>query len=303
MRRDIDLSLVDGDVITYLAGYGAERVRYELYLNDLEVERGHPALVSNSMKEIQAAAADMEEYVISRKQDVDPMEYSLHKAKLILEKVAAHTGAKDMEVYLSNGDNFRDSIATYKKYKGNRDLSKKPVWYDALRDYMVKHWSANLVSGQEADDAIGIRQVHCQHEGKLSVVCSIDKDLLQIPGMHYDLNKETTVVQSIADSDRVFYTQCVTGDATDNITGCPSAGPKAAEKFLDWSAPWDSIVRLYDQYLSKKLPEGMERVGDSLSYQHWDGTSTVVKTIEEFALEQARLVYIRRYNNNEMWSP
>lgn len=304
-HRPIDRALIDGDVLTYLSGFGAERVLYKLYLSDEDAAQDKPALISSSRKEIDAEAAKYDECIVERSMEQDPIEYALHKCKLILEKIAGHTGATDLDVYLSGDGNFRKDIATYRKYKGNRDKSKRPQWYHAIREYMTKYWGATTITGEEADDVLGIEQVKALGNDECTIICSTDKDLLQIPGLHYNLTKEEVIEQHPSDAEYIFYSQIITGDSTDNITGCPGLGKKAVEKWLGSEPAWDKVIAAYNYQLNKKLPKDMQRIelgGRCLMYQHHTDESDVIKTVEDFALEMAQLVYIRK-QPEEIWTP
>jgi hypothetical protein len=89
-------------------------------------------------------------------------------------------------VFLSGVGNFRHSIATRASYKGNRAGSVPPKHLSAIRSHLVTKWNAVLSAGEEADDLIGIAMTAEPD----SVSCSIDKDLLQLPGRHYDFFKK-----------------------------------------------------------------------------------------------------------------
>lgn len=298
-QRSSRIALVDADVVCYTAGFGAERVLYKLYTSEDDAAQDKPALIASRRAEIEKAAEGCEYKEIHRTLEQDPMEYALHKAKLILEKIIGHTNATDVQLLLTGKGNFREEVATYRKYKGNRDFAKKPTWHKAIVEYLTKHWGAETIEGQEADDELAIRQLGT--EGS-TVICSTDKDLLQIPGLHYNLTKETLIEIQPEDGLNIFYGQCITGDSTDNIAGCPGLGKKAAEKLIEAGASWPKIVQAYKERMTKKLPDDMRRSGEVLHYKHWQGDRTVEKTIEEFALENAQLVYIRQ-KPGEIWTP
>ena len=87
--------------------------------------------------------------------------------------------------YLTIGkDNFRNTRATTLPYKGARKKDK-PFFYDKVRDYLVKHWNSQLVSGVEADDALTIAKKYHESKGIKCMISSIDKDLDQEEGLHY----------------------------------------------------------------------------------------------------------------------
>ena len=95
---------------------------------------------------------------------------------------------------------------------------------------MVEHWGAVVSEGEEADDLIGIRATQI---GPYAVVASIDKDMLQIPCIHYNLWKKTWTKVSEWDGLLFFYEQILTGDKADNIIGLHGVGPVKAKKVIE----------------------------------------------------------------------
>lgn len=132
--------------------------------------------------------------------------------------------------FLTGRNNFRKKIAVTKPYKGNRKDSIMPEHLDAIRDYLINDWFCIMVEDMEADDALGICQTEMSDE---TIICSIDKDLLQIAGFHYNWNKSEVSEVTPYDAERLLHKQTLMGDATDNIVGIPKVGEKKAEKFLD----------------------------------------------------------------------
>ena len=172
--------------------------------------------------------------------------------------------------YLTGGNNFRFDIATIKPYKGKRP--PKPKYLPETRDQLVERWGAEVVEGQEADDAIGIKATEL--DGDCTIV-SIDKDLLMIPGTHYNFVKKEWTEVSQEQGDYFFYKQLLTGDQVDNIQGVPGIGPKKAER------AYEECTTVKEMYT--KALEMYKGDTDSL-------------------LENARLLWLRRYEG-EMWEP
>ena len=86
-------------------------------------------------------------------------------------------------------------------------------------------WGASICDGYEADDALGM-----ESRQKNTIICSIDKDLLQLPGIHYNfVRREVKEVDDFSGAVS-FYTQLLCGDPTDNIRGCPGIGKVKAER-------------------------------------------------------------------------
>lgn len=146
----------------------------------------------------------------------------------LISRILEDVNATNWQIYLSGDDNFRYIIDP--EYKANRRDTPKPRHLQRLREYLVLEHSARLADGVEADDELGIAATRLGPDGV--VICSLDKDLLQIPGSHYNFNRRTLVNVSIADGFRNFYEQLLIGDPTDNIRGCPGIGKAKAPKIL-----------------------------------------------------------------------
>jgi hypothetical protein len=90
----------------------------------------------------------------------------------------------------------------------------------------------------EADDAMGIAQ------GDDTVICSIDKDMLTVPGMHYNWQKDTFTNQSETAADTFLHRQLITGDRTDNVFGVVPDTPYQAKKAMTILSKMDYINQL-----------------------------------------------------------
>lgn len=135
------------------------------------------------------------------------------------------TGADTYEIFLSGEENFRYEI--FPEYKANRKDVVKPRWLQACREYLAKEWNAKFAHGWEADDMMGYNQTED------TIICSIDKDLLMIPGQHYNFVKNEWYTIEPWDGLKRFYTQLLTGDASDGIPGVRGLGPKKAALLLE----------------------------------------------------------------------
>lgn len=131
-------------------------------------------------------------------------------------------------------------------YKHNRKNVEKPVLLQELRQHAIKEWPTKIKPKLEADDVIGIMAT--LYPGKY-IMASIDKDLMQIPGKHYDWRKDEQVSMGEVEADNWFYRQALTGDPTDGYSGCPGIGPKRAARILEpflGEDPWPAIVEAYE---------------------------------------------------------
>jgi len=202
---------------------------------------------------------------------------TLDKVDTLMNYVVAETvlfpSADNLEVYLTGKGNFRYEVAKTAPYKGNRKDVVKPTNLPAARQHLIDEWGAVVSQGEEADDLIGIAS--CIGDPETTVVCTIDKDMMQLQGWNYNFVKDTWTHITKESGDKFFYTQILTGDAADHIKGIHRVGPVKAGKILDGLTTeqelYEACVKAYDG--------DIERV-----------------------LENARLLWLRRYEG-ELWTP
>jgi len=163
------------------------------------------------------------------------------RASNLLNSILEATKATDKVLYLSGGENFRKAVVP--TYKANRVDQERPHYLEALREYLVTEWGAKVTDGIEADDALGIAQTVAP-EGT-TVICSLDKDLKQVPGYHYtwEMNgtgstgkawKREAALSLVKPQEGMFsfYWQMVMGDRADNVPGFDGKLRVAVPKFL-----------------------------------------------------------------------
>lgn len=158
-----------------------------------------------------------------------PVSHALQIVKNTITDILVATEADDFIVFISGTDNFRVERAVTHEYKGNRKDARRPIHYDAIREYLVDTYGAEIINGQEADDALGI---FLTEDTKNRICCSIDKDLLMVPGKHYNWVKKTFIEIDEITGMLNFFRQLLTGDDTDNIKGIHQVGPAKADKIL-----------------------------------------------------------------------
>jgi hypothetical protein len=173
--------------------------------------------------------------------------------------------------------NFRSQIAKTLPYKGNRTASK-PKYYDFIRSYLCSI-GFKIAINNEADDEISIEASQNRDE---VVICSIDKDLRQVPGWHYNfVTKKMDYVED-EEGNRNFYTQILTGDRVDNIPGVGGIGPVKAEKILR------ECTTDYQMYMAV-LSTYFDKLDD-------------VDKAREAVLERGQLLWMQR-EPNQIWTP
>lgn len=150
-----------------------------------------------------------------------------------IKRMVYETEVDRFEIYFSSPNNFRYAI--FPEYKANRINAYRPKWEKSTKDFIAKTYGATSWDGLEADDVLAIRQTEL---GDNSIIISIDKDMRQVPGWHYNWEqvRKGVIVKPAQkfyvtpiEGLRHFYKQLIIGDSADGIKGISGKGPKAAE--------------------------------------------------------------------------
>ena len=194
-----------------------------------------------------------------------------------VHQILEATEADDYICYLSDGKEGNFRYQFFPAYKANR-TQPRPVHYQFLKDYILKNYKSAVATGQEADDALGIEQSQ-NHRVLPTIICSIDKDLLQIPGKHYNFVKGEFKYVTEWEGIKHFWMQILQGDRTDNIAGIQGIGPVKAERaFAGCQTEQELFLVAREKYI------------DAYGEDNW----------EEAMLLAGRLLWIRR-EPNEAW--
>lgn len=186
------------------------------------------------------------------------------------------TGEKEFKLCFTGKDNFRKTISS--TYKGNRK-GRKPVGYSALKEWAMETYPSFCKESLEADDCMGI--LATKFPGK-TIIVTMDKDLLTVPGKMYKLNQDGSGEWYDTDAktaDYRFLLQAMTGDATDGYSGIPGVGPKKAEEILKkHGAVWKSVEDAYlNAGLTKEDALMNARMARILRQEDWDFDNEQVK--------------------------
>jgi DNA polymerase I len=150
----------------------------------------------------------------------------------VIEKIVSECKPTKLDVVLSGTGNYRDAIAKARPYKGNR-TRPRPYHWGTAREWLQARWQARVVNGIEADDEISIRaHALLDEESDDFVIATIDKDLDQIPGRHYDYRLHVHYYVHPDEARLRFWCQALAGDLVDNIPGVEGVGFATAEKML-----------------------------------------------------------------------
>ena len=166
----------------------------------------------------------------------DNVGIAIYRVNELLDTLLQKTEATSYRAFISSRDNFRKKI--YPEYKANRTAAR-PIHLEALQHYSLEELSAEIAPDTlEADDAMGIYQ---DKTGLSTVICSLDKDMLMVPGLHYQWafgtskwkKEEQFITQTELEGLRLFYEQCLKGDKADNVVGIAGLGKVKAHRLLE----------------------------------------------------------------------
>ena len=155
----------------------------------------------------------------------EPLDIAIYYADKLMRDIIETTQADSFVSCLSGKNNFRKTINPL--YKANRDGIVKPRHLKDVRQFIISSWAGIEAEGCEADDVLGMMQ------GEGTVIATIDKDLLQVPGRHYNFVKGEFIEVDELTGLKSFYKQALIGDRSDNIFGVDGIGKVKAGKLID----------------------------------------------------------------------
>lgn len=199
---------------------------------------------------------DLVVYRCAASSENEDLSIATHRVEELLDTILTKVQTTEYRAFLTGATNFRKEV--YPEYKANR-TQPKPNWLQECREFSIKKLGAEVApSNLEADDALGI------HQTADTIICSLDKDLLQIEGKHFQweiqggpeakrwMKPDTFITQTAIEGTRLFYEQCLKGDTSDNVKGVKGLGEAKARKLL---AGIDNERAMLDVCLSQYASE------------------------------------------------
>lgn len=147
-----------------------------------------------------------------------------------------------LRVFFTPSDKSVFRYKLFPQYKANRPPGK-PKHLNLLRSIGTEYFKAEIGVQCEADDLLGI------HQSRDTVIGSIDKDLLMIPGRHLNLSSGELSTITPQEGRFNFWCQMLIGDSVDNIKGVAGIGKKKAPRHLDGLSEdemFETVRMLYD---------------------------------------------------------
>lgn len=169
---------------------------------------------------------------------LEPVRFAIARMGEVLSHIQAvqeEYGCEEMKMYITGSRNYRKVLdPTYKAHR----TQPPPTYLGACQEVLVIDYGAEVCDGYEADDALGIAATEYD-----SITATIDKDLMQIPGLYYDFIKHVIHTVDNDSADKLFWTLMLTGDRADNIIGVRGIGPVKAERYLNNAPNRMELVR------------------------------------------------------------
>lgn len=213
--------LIDADSIIYKAGCANETRSY------LIMDGDHVVAEVPYKKDAEEYVGEDLQYEIVFHKEAGPLSHTFSNLDNILVRIVEHRRCTSYEVFISGKDNFRYDIDP--NYKGQRQESTRPLQEKEIREYLIDHWDAKVINGMEVDDHVSIEALK---NPETNVIVTIDKDLNNTPGWHYNYDTQKATFISDEEADLNFYRQLLSGDPTDHITGVKGIGKIKAEEIL-----------------------------------------------------------------------
>jgi hypothetical protein len=215
----------------------------------------------------------------------------------ILHFIKERTKCVDYTIFLTSDDeeNFRYKIATILPYKGNRETDHRPYYWTHTREMIMKMYRGKMETNCEADDGMSKAAYALLDNGNLNYcIVSQDKDLVMVPGDHFNVPKNHLFTVTPEEGIKFFYKQLLAGDATDNIYGIYRIGMTTANKMIenlkttDETILWDFCLKAYECALGdpKKRPK----------------MPNPDMPLVDRVTEIARLLWMQSYDG-ELWEP
>lgn len=287
------IALIDGDILVYRAGYAAQQTFYKFVFHSGVEETYTDIPLQEVIRNLKSRQLTSKDGKLKKYVKAEPAAFACSSLKGMINDILSHTKAVDYVIFLTGGSdtNYRFQRATIQPYKGNR-TQPKPQHYETLRTYLKDVWLAEVAQSGEADDEIGILASKRDNE---YVICSIDKDLDMLPGLHYNLvtkelyNCEDPGTLTLSSDRRKvigrgliwFYAQMLLGDSADNIPGIARYGAVRTCKLLENCKTEEQMIAKvippFKKVYKDKWREAMLEVADLLWIQREAG---VLKSID-----------------------
>ena len=168
------------------------------------------------------------------------MEFAQKALRRRIESFYELPWVKSIKLCLGGDSNFRKDI--FPEYKSQRP--PKPLRFKEVKRLFIEEFQdiMKISDNCEADDDVSVMgwwgwNVEKYHKSVDSgwenpvVMCHIDKDGDQVPGLHYDFDKNNLYEINEFTAHYNLAVQCIIGDKTDGILSVPKANVCVQERY------------------------------------------------------------------------
>ena len=210
--------VIDGSIVAYAAGFANEKWGYKATMSDgsiIEVAK------KADLSEVIDDVVSTEKYRI----EDNGCDIVTTTVDNMINRIEKNTN-RECVIALDGDKNYRKEANLSFPYKGNRDPNHRPRYIKETLEHMMFCYAFESEEYLEGDDIIGSFP-------EPKIMASIDKDLLQVPGVHYNWKANEFRAVSASQGLKNLAYQLLVGDKVDNIPGIPRIGKIKATKILD----------------------------------------------------------------------
>lgn len=176
------------------------------------------------------------------------LEETLKLCDLFMYNILTAVGANKYIGTLTLTKNFRYQVNP--EYKANRKNRERPPFFDEVTTHLKTKYKFIYRENFEADDVV----VSLKNFYKDNYDCTIvttDKDLLMLPGTHYNSKKVEFVTTNNDQAYDYFWYSMIVGDPADNIKGIPGMGDVKASAFMNKISRQDLPKEILALYIAR----------------------------------------------------
>lgn len=247
--------IIDGDIVLYKGACTAQTSWYKILYDDGTSEEVKTKTEARKVAHLSGKTGQVKMITAYKSPAL-----ACYYTKIVMDAILNYYPGMEYVVVLTDpaGYNYRYDAGQTVAYKSGRPA--KPKHLAACRDYVIKKYNTVLASDCEADDLCAILQTEAKADN--CILAHIDKDLDQLPGIHYNINTQEEYIVTPLDGLKNLYAQVILGDNVDSIPGLKhwcrtrSCGPVRVAGLL---APCENEQQLYDVIKKHVLSYALEK--------------------------------------------
>lgn len=175
----------------------------------------------------------------------------IKNAELVLNNIFKACLAENYIGFIKGKNTGKYRYAIKSDYKHNRS-SERPKWWDFTANHLISNYNIHLVDNYEVDDIVNIYRL----KTKNSFIVACDKDLLNLPGVHFNWRTSQWHAVDYYDAQYLFWKDMIIGQTGDGIKGLPGKGKVFADKYLS-TIPVEELPKTVLEIYIENLNNGI----------------------------------------------